>query len=481
MKDSAAACYRNRHLKWFTLVFVITLAAALSIGLALSAPAQAVSYSSEEIAFVRILNDFRVSLGLEPLLLSDTISLACERHSSDMAKYNFFSHYTEASDWFPVGASPWDRMAACGYGYNTYKGENIAAGYSTAQAVFEGWKNSPGHYANMVNPNYKVIGIGLVQMSGTKYTWYWTTDFGGVVDPSAHSVGGSPSTTTTTAAPSTTTTTAAPTTTTTAAPTTTTTAAPTTTTTAPPTTTTITTTTTTTTLRPVTTTTTTVRPAPTTTTTTTAAPSPAPAPEAPEPAAPSRDEAAPETPMFFSDVSETTPYAEAINLLAARGVVQGYLDGRFGPDDPVTRQQFAKMIVLALGIEVSPLQACGFRDVEPLPTTADPLYPTAYVAACAAAGIVVGKTEDKFCPYDHITRAQLITMVARAAGLPEPPVDYQPVFGDFSRDHYPWARRAAYAGLLDGLVGMARDYNFWAMATRGEVCQLLAGLISGEN
>lgn len=227
---------------------------------------------------------------------------------------------------------------------------------------------------------------------------------------------------------------------------------------------------TTTTVRPAPTTTTTVRPAPTTTTTT--------VPKVEQPAEPEQPSSAQQPASYFSDVTPDTPYAAAINLLAARGVVQGYVDGRFGPDDPVTRQQFAKMIVLALGIEVSPMQACGFSDVEPLPETSDPLYPTAYVAACAAAGIVVGKSEDRFYPYDHVTRAQLITMVARAAGLPEPPADYQPVFGDFSRDHYPWARRAAYAGLLDGLAGMSREYNFWGMATRGEVCQLLASLIS---
>lgn len=438
------------HLAGRSFLAVLVVVAALVAVVVASSPAQAVSYSSEEVAFVRILNDFRASLGLEPLLVSDAVSLAAERHSSDMAKYNFFSHYTEASDWFPAGATPWDRMAVCGYDYNTYKGENIAAGYSNAQAVFEAWKNSPGHYANMINPNYRVIGIGLVQLSGSRYTWYWTTDFGGYVDPTAHSLGGGSSSTTTLAS------------TTTTAPSTTTTQAPTTTTTVPTTTTTSTTTTTT--LPPTTTTTTTTEaPSPTTTT----VPVPAPEPESePEPA--------------FSDVDEHNPYAAAIKLLGAKGVIHGYGDGRFGPDDPVTRQQFAKMIALTLGLEVSPLlqQASPFRDVQPLPGSADPLYPTAYVAACAAAGIVVGKSEDRFGPYDHVTRAQLITMVARAAALPEPPADYQPVFGDFSCDHYPWARKAAYAGLLDGLVGMGRSYNFWAMATRGEVCQLLAGLLS---
>jgi hypothetical protein len=295
-----------------------------------------------------------------------------------MAKYGFFNHTTQQSDWFAVGALPWDRMAASGYSYNTYKGENIAAGQTTAAVVFEAWKGSSGHYENMVNPNFKVIGVSFIYVANSTYKYYWTTDFGGFVDPTAHTVGSaSPSTGTGTS---------------------------------------------------------------------------------------------------FSDVSGSTRYADEIMLLAKRGIVSGYSDGRFGPYDRVTRQQFAKMIVLALGRSVS-LSSCSFRDVSSTPNAVDPLYPAGYIAVCAAEGITVGKTPYTFCPYDNITRAQLITMVARAAGLPEPPSSYQPPFANFSAEHYPWARRAAYAGWLDGFVGMGPVFDFWATATRGEVCLLLASLL----
>lgn len=166
-------------------------------------------YSAEELKFVDILNEYRVENGLEKLAISDMISEAADRHSQDMAKFDFFSHTTEYSDWFAAGATPWERMYLSGYTYNTYRGENIAAGYSSAQKVFEAWKNSEGHNANMLNPNFKVIGIGIVEDPDSKYTYYWTTDFGGYVDYSA--VGGTTSTTTrtttTTEAPTTTSTT----------------------------------------------------------------------------------------------------------------------------------------------------------------------------------------------------------------------------------------------------------------------------------
>ena len=180
----------------------------------------------------------------------------------------------------------------------------------------------------------------------------------------------------------------------------------------------------------------------------------------------------------FSDVNNYTAYAAEIRLLAGDGIVSGYQDGSFGPYNKVTRQQFAKMIVLALDYDVSPLLACSFKDVAALPGSSDPLYPGGYIAACAAAGITVGKTPDTFAPYEQITRAQLITMVARAAGLADPPASFKPVFDNFSATHYPWARRAAYAGLLDGLQGIGPGYDFWSTATRGEVCLVLANMLS---
>lgn len=92
----------------------------------------AVAYNEQEIAFVKLPNDYRVAHGLQPLLVSDAISLACERHGSDMAKYKFFSHTSLQSDWFPTGSTPWDRMRLCGYNYSTAEGEIIAAGQATA-------------------------------------------------------------------------------------------------------------------------------------------------------------------------------------------------------------------------------------------------------------------------------------------------------------------------------------------------------------
>jgi uncharacterized protein YkwD len=195
----------------FAPLLLVLLALILVVMLALPAAGGAASsYSQEELAFLTLINQYRQTNGLGPLLLSDMVSDASAKHDLDMGKYKFFDHITKASDYYAVGATPWDRMAASGYTYNTYLGENIAAGYATAAAVFQAWKNSSGHNANMLNSNYKVIGIALRVVSGSPYGSYWTTDFGGYVDPTAHNPGTSTTSTssTTTTTGSTTTTTA---------------------------------------------------------------------------------------------------------------------------------------------------------------------------------------------------------------------------------------------------------------------------------
>jgi len=346
------------------------------------------------VALLKLINEYRAENGVGQLLMSDALSEAADRHDSDMANYDFFDHYTQGSDWFALGASPWDRMAASGYDYNTYKGENIAGGFTSAEAVLEGWKNSPSHDANMLKPQYQVVGISLVVVEGSTYGYYWTTDFGGYIDPTAHEVyDAEPNTSAPTWGPGTSTAIGIG-------------------------------------LTP-----------------------------------------------DFSDVGESTDYATAIRRLAARGIVSGYPDGTFRPDNLISRQQIAKMLALTMGYQVSLFTTCDFIDVDSSMDPDDSLYPQAYIAACAARGAIVGKTPLLFAPYDPVTRAQIITIVARAAQLAEPTPGFLPPFPVFSVAHYPWAARAAEAGLLDGLLGMGRNYDFWAGATRGEVCQVLSGLL----
>lgn len=90
----------------------------------------------------------------------------------DLGSNGYFSHIDS------LGRDPGQR--ARDYGYTGGVGENIAAGgaLSSAQAVFDLWKSSAGHNANMLGSTYAVIGIGRVNVPGSPYDLYWTIDFG---------------------------------------------------------------------------------------------------------------------------------------------------------------------------------------------------------------------------------------------------------------------------------------------------------------
>ena len=181
--------------------------------------------------------------------------------------------------------------------------------------------------------------------------------------------------------------------------------------------------------------------------------------------------------LGFDDVGANHPYGMAISDLASRGVINGFPDGTFRPDTPVKRQQFAKMIVKTLSFPVSAADTHPFTDVPINLNPADPFYPGKYVAVCYQKGLTEAKSPTTFAPFENLSRAQLITFAARATDLPDPPAAYSPPFGDFSPDHYSWARKAAYAGLLDGLQEMGPSFDFFQSASRGECAQVLHNLL----
>ena len=129
------------------------------------------SLTAEEEAVVSRINQERQNNNLTPLRVADELVDAARRHSNDMAENNIFSH--TGSD----GSSPFDRMIEAGYRFR-YAGENVAAGYATAQQTVNAWMNSAGHRANILNRNYCDVGIGYAYDPGSSYRNYWTLTFG---------------------------------------------------------------------------------------------------------------------------------------------------------------------------------------------------------------------------------------------------------------------------------------------------------------
>lgn len=95
-------------------------------------------------------------------------------YSADMQARNYWreDHQT------PEGVTFSQRITNAGYTWST-AAENIAAGYATVQAVMDGWRNSPGHCANLMNPNLREVGVACVTgNSANTYPNYWTMDLG---------------------------------------------------------------------------------------------------------------------------------------------------------------------------------------------------------------------------------------------------------------------------------------------------------------
>jgi uncharacterized protein YkwD len=144
----------------------------------------AVALDSQETAFLGLINSYRASNGLAALTLSTNLNRSSAWMANDLGANNYFAH-TDS-----LGRDPSTRAENCGYPSGA--GENIAAGtnWDTAQAVFNGWKASPGHNANMLNATYKQIGIARAYTANSTYGWYWVTDFGLVNDGTSGSTGG---------------------------------------------------------------------------------------------------------------------------------------------------------------------------------------------------------------------------------------------------------------------------------------------------
>ena len=118
-----------------------------------------------EAEVIRLVNEIRQQNGLRPLTANWELSRVARYKSQDMVDKRYFSHTS------PTCGSPSQMIRAFGLSFKT-AGENIAYGYATPQKVVDGWMNSSGHRANILNASYTQIGVGYVAQGN-----YWTQMF----------------------------------------------------------------------------------------------------------------------------------------------------------------------------------------------------------------------------------------------------------------------------------------------------------------
>lgn len=179
----------------------------------------------------------------------------------------------------------------------------------------------------------------------------------------------------------------------------------------------------------------------------------------------------------FSDVPADYLFHDEIVRLASLGIVSGFPDGTFRPDDLVIRRQMAKILVLATGLHT------GGVDNQDNPTFSDVTpdmgvpYPFDYVEEAASAGFFIGGNSGLFYPAANITRVQLALVLVRAGGddLADPPAGYDTGFTDVPDFAAEEVAKAKYNGILDGKT--EADFDPYTNANRGQVAKMVSRLL----
>lgn len=200
-------------------------------------------------------------------------------------------------------------------------------------------------------------------------------------------------------------------------------------------------------------------------------------PSAPSPQAPAgRPSQNPvQTPVqkaVFNDLGNVSWAKEAIEALAQKGVISGKANGVFAPEDNVTREEFVKLIVVALDLEDDKAGA-EFSDIEP------ERWSKKYIASAYNLGIISGVTEDKFMPGETLTREQMATIIYRAYSLYGDEKTSAVAFDD-DKDISQYAKEAVGVLAAKGIINGTGNNKFSpkGIVTRAQAAQIVYGLLS---
>ncbi|MBR5391108.1 MAG: S-layer homology domain-containing protein [Clostridia bacterium] len=176
----------------------------------------------------------------------------------------------------------------------------------------------------------------------------------------------------------------------------------------------------------------------------------------------------------FTDVDENLWYAPFVEKMAVAGLVNGYEDNSFKPQNTITRGEVAMILY----------RMAGAPEIEAKETFADvpaTLWCAKAVTWCADNGIVLG-ADGKFMPSANVTRQDLAVMIGRmnekVLKLELPADGEAPAFAD-NDEIAAYAAEAIYtlqkAGIVNGADG---KFNPLGTATRAEACKMLSGLMA---
>ena len=168
-RDLGVGVSRVGGVPLYTLLFAVPEEEFFARGTAALADLGAV-----RAAMLSRVNAERRAAGLAPLAANPLLDRSAQRHAEDMLRRSYFSH--KGLD----GSTILERIKATGYPARTV-GENIAEGQFSVDQVVEGWMASPGHRRNVLEKNFRELGLGLARGAsepGKPHRIIWVQNFG---------------------------------------------------------------------------------------------------------------------------------------------------------------------------------------------------------------------------------------------------------------------------------------------------------------
>lgn len=168
----------------------------------------------------------------------------------------------------------------------------------------------------------------------------------------------------------------------------------------------------------------------------------------------------------FSDVDYTTKVGEAITKMTDKGIISGFDDGLFHPNESLTRAQAVKIINKIFGYTLP--GAVSFSDVK----EGDWFYTD--VAAAVNAGYIKGFPDGTFCPDGTLTKEQVCVMLDNIMNFVMLPSDIK-----ISDNVSDWAKESVEKILSNCLASVDENGNFHATEniSRGDFCALLSQFV----
>ena len=160
-----------------------------------------------------------------------------------------------------------------------------------------------------------------------------------------------------------------------------------------------------------------------------------------------------------------TEYEKAVSRLVAFEIVDGYKDGTYKPENDVTRAEFAKIIVEALGIGNATKAAQGKTNFSDVPATH---WASGYINVATGQGLLKGYPDGTFKPSAQVSYAEAMTMLVRALGYQD----------QFLKGSWPgnYVAKAAEAGISSGV----RFDDAGRFANRGDVANLVNNALDAD-